>query len=287
MTSALLIILGAFFFAVMTAISQHLAGVFHPIFIVALRNSCALIGLMPMIVAYWKELCYTLHFPHIRNLLMRAGVGQVATSCWFLGASTLSLPMAMSISFITPLLTTLAAIIALKEKVTKWQWTGLIIGFMGVLVILKPGLTPISPGTILVFSATLCWAINNVIIKFLSTNYNPFIILIGMMGGMTLFSLPFMVFYWQPIPITTVPWIIALGITTNCWQLSISYAYRKSTVAFLQPFDFSKLIFASVIGYLSFGEVLQIHAYVGTFIILLSATYTTWQEKRHHLVTSL
>lgn len=261
----------------MSALSKALSSELHPTALVLLRNAGALILTLPALIK---------HRPEIGNLVFskliwqRALLSQIAVTCWFMGLSLVDLSPAMAMSFLTPLFTTFAAVVFLGEIIDKRVWVGLFIGFFGVLIILNPFQAAVSlTGYAWVFGAVLCWSLAHVVIKKLSTSVTPLVILFFMMSMMTLFSLPLGILNWKTPLSGQYLQIALLALSAFFWQWYLVKAMMHNQLSALQPFDFSKLIFASVIGYFVFNELLSFQLFAGSFLILVSAFYIAWQGK--------
>jgi drug/metabolite transporter (DMT)-like permease len=252
----------------------------HPAMIVFLRNVVELIICIPVLFFHSKEIKEKFFS---KMLWLRGLMSQLASTCWFIGVSKVSLPSAMAFSFSTPLFTTITAIIFLKESISYRRSAALIIGFIGVLVILKPfsgeGVANIAPYG-WVFSTVLLWAFANILIKKLSDSLASFVIIFYMSLIMTIFSIPLAFFYWKTPTLSQLPLILLAAISTLLWQWCLIKAFNKSQVTILQPFEFSKLIFACLIGYFLFDEVLDIYSWLGVLLVIASSSYVTWREHK-------
>jgi drug/metabolite transporter (DMT)-like permease len=179
------------------------------------------------------------------------------------------------------------AIWLLKEKVSLQGWIALLIGFFGVLVILRPGTESFEWISGVILLAALCWAFSNVLVKKLSHSDHPKGI-VWLSGVLTLpLSLPLAIFFWSEIAWSDMAWLLLLAWLSNQAQFSITRAYSKAPIALLQPFDFCRLIFISLFVYILFGEQPDLWTWVGAIIILSSGVYIirqTSNEKRRRLL---
>jgi len=278
MLAIIYFIASCFFFACLSATGKYMSLEMHPAMIVFFRNVIELLIVIPIVYIHKKDI--KKHFTS-KMLWSRGFMSQFASTCWFIGISKVSLPTAMAFSFSTPLFTTITAMLFLKETISYRRATALIVGFMGVLLILKPDgeIFDIAPyGWI--FGTVLIWALTNIVIKKLSDSVRPFVIIFYMALTMTIFSLPLALFYWQLPKLEQLPLLFVAAITTLLWQWCIIKAFNKSQITVLQPFEFSKLIFACIIGYVLFDEVLSISGWFGVTLIIVSSTYVTWREHK-------
>lgn len=278
MQPIILFVISCFFFACMTACGKFLSADMHPTLVVLLRNTTAFVMCLPILL---------FHLPEIKKqrfsktLWTRGLLSQVATTCWFMGISKVSLPSAMAVSFSSPLFTTIAAVLLLNEKISYRRGAALIVGFIGVLIILQPStdVRSFAPYSWIV-ATVICWALVNIVIKKLSMSITPAVILFYMTGLMTIFAIPLGVMNWQTPSLTQLPFIFLISASYLLWQLLLVQSFAKSSLSKLQPFEFSKLIFASLIGYLVFNETMPKSGWVGVVLIIFSSCYVSWREGR-------
>jgi drug/metabolite transporter (DMT)-like permease len=264
----LLILSGAFWFAVMSALGRHLSGFYHPMHVVCLRNVCALATVaffLPKVIHHLQK------SNRKKTYLLRGFLSQSATSFWFLAIAQIPLVNATAISFSTPIFSTFVAYFLLKERLNNKRWMGLFIGFIGVIFILHPQINTWQVGYVFALAASMCWAFVNTAIKSLSNTEPPLAIVFMMLLIMSLLSIPMAIPVWKPIDPETYLWLVLLGVTTVLWQVSISYAYRFGSVGELQPFEYMRLLFAVAIGVAFFEEQMDITAFIGVAIIFFAS----------------
>ncbi|MDA0781775.1 MAG: DMT family transporter [Rickettsiales bacterium] len=278
MPAILYFIASCFLFACLSAMGKHMSSTLNPAMVVFLRNAVELIICIPVLFYHFKEI-KRLRFSKI--LWTRGFISQTASTCWFVAISKVSLPSAMAFSFSTPLFTTVAAVIFLKEAISYRRTLALVIGFVGVLIILQPwrSIVDLAPYS-WVFATVILWAVANIVIKKLSDSISPMVIIFYMSLVMTIFSIPAALIYLQIPAISDIPLVILLAVNTLVWQWCLIKAYNKSPISVLQPFEFSKLIFTCLIAYFMFGEVLSISGWFGVILIIISSSYVTWREHK-------
>lgn len=267
-------ILAALCFSIMASFIRHTSDLgVHPFVIVLFRNIFGLCIMLPWIIKIGYRNIKTTQFSlHItRNIS-----GIIGMSLFFYSLSVLPITEAISLSFTVPLFTTIAAMIMLNEKVTSSQWTALAIGFIGILVILRPGLeNTFNYYGLIMILATICWSYSNIIIKKLTANDSTYIIVFYMTLIMIPLSLPL------AIPVFSMPnteqlfWLFCVGLSSIISHICITTAYAKADVSTLQPLDFTRLIFISIIAYLAFDEVIDTLTLIGAIIIFSSSVFVT------------
>jgi drug/metabolite transporter (DMT)-like permease len=274
-------ILCCFFISLMVAIVKHLSKEFHIFFILMLRNFFSLLFFIPSIFRNYKTLLTT---KKIHLHCFRSANGMLSMLCWFYAITLLPLSEAVSISFIVPFTTTLAAMLFLKEKVRKRNWMASFFGLIGVVIILRPGFKELATGHYFVFAAVFLWTISNLLLKIMSKTEKPKTIVAYMSFIMLIISIPFALPFLKPINgYVNLFWFLALGLISNLSYFSLSFAYTKSDISLLQPFDFTRLVFISVIAYFAFGEVIDYWIICGSFVILCGVLIMLPKRKRDKL----
>jgi len=260
------IVLSCLLISIIISMVRHLSVEFHIFFIVFLRNFFSLIFLVPKILKYKTQIFKT------KNLylhLIRGGNGTISMIFWFFAISSIPLSQAVSLSFLTPIITTICSMIFLKEKIVKNIFLSCFICFIGVLIILRPGFNSFQEGYLFSFLSIIFWTISNLIIKNMTKTDSVDTIMINTTFFMLIFSIPLALPYFQALNLFYLIEFLILGLLSNISYRLIISAYSKNDLSFLQPFDFSRLIFTSFIAYFIFNEKLDIWVFIGSFIILL------------------
>ena len=259
------IIGSCFLVSFLVGIVRYLSAFYDPSFIVMVRNIFALAILMPYIYKNYRNI-------FTRNKLtiniLRASSGFLSMTMLFYAVSMIPIADAVSISFIVPSLTTIFAIIFLKEKINIKNWISIIIGFIGVLIIIRPGFKEFNIAYLLMIASTCFWAISNILTKILSASQQPINVVAYLTTIMTILSVPFGVFYIQPLTIFSIFLLIAMAIISNLSYFLLSKSYSKADLSIVQPFDFTRLIFSALIGYFIFDEKVDLLTIIGSLIIL-------------------
>ena len=259
------IVLSCFLLSIVVALVRHLNQNFHIFFIVMMRNFFGLIFLLPQFIKNRGTIFQT---KNIYLHVFRGGNGTISMFFWFYAVNSLPLSEAVSLSFLTPIVTTIASMIFLKEKVSKNIFMASFISFIGVVIILRPGFHKFDEGYIFSFCSIIFWTISNLIVKTMTKTDKPRTIVAHMTFFMFIFSMPFALPYLAPLDFTAFIEFFILGIISNISYKLIAEAYSKNELSFLQPFDFSRLIFTSFVAYFVFNEKIDIWVFVGSLIIL-------------------
>jgi drug/metabolite transporter (DMT)-like permease len=199
---------------------------------------------------------------------------------FFFALSLIPIAEATALNFTAPLFATLLAVIILKEQVGWRRWAALFVGFASTLVILQPGVEVVGVGAFLCLFASLAWAGSMITLKKLSETES------------SLTSTVYLVIVITPItfvagfPHLLVPnveqtiWLIEVAAASTIAQFFLSESLKQADATVVAPFDFSKLIWAAVLGFILFDEIPTVWVWLGGALIFTSAVYITHREGR-------
>lgn len=249
---------------------------YHPFMIVVARNFFGLIACLPLIVSLGPGLLRT---DRLMIHLRRATSGLVATFATFYAISHAPLATAMSINYAAPLIATVGAVLFLGEQIRIRRILALIVGFMGVLIVLRPGQSPMTPGIAAALVSAVATAFSVVAIKQLTATDDPRAVAIFsfvlMLGPSILVALP----VWQWPSWQDVPLLAGVGLLATLGQLTLTRSYRLADVTVLMPFDFVRFGGVILIGWLFFGEHMDTMTILGGLIIFGATIYLAHRER--------
>ncbi len=271
------IIVACLAFTALWGLIKYNSQSFHPFMLVFARNFFGALVLVPMMLLIGRPLWRT---DRIGVHLRRAASGVVATFATFYAIAHTPLATAMSISYAAPLIATIGAVVFLGEKIRLRRISALVIGFIGVLIVLRPGYLALTPGIIAGLIAAVATAFSLVAIKQLTRTDDPRAVAIFsfllMMPPSLILALP----YWQWPTWQQVPMLAALGVAAAIGQLSSARAYRLAEMTAILPFDFIRFSGVILLGWLAFGEKLDGLTVLGGTIIFVSTLYLAHRERQ-------
>ncbi len=151
--------------------------------------------------------------------------------------------------------------------------------FVGALIIVRPGVEPIDMGSVLTVASAAIWGFTLITIKLLSRTDSAVTITAYMVLLMSPLSLLPALFYWTwPSPEMWV-WLVVCGVSGTFAQLLMAQSFRVAEATVVLPFDFTKIVWGALIGYLAFGEVVDIWTWIGAGVIFSGVTYITYRER--------
>ncbi|WP_245156362.1 DMT family transporter [Agrilutibacter solisilvae] len=275
-TRAALLMLGStVFFGLMAVVVKLASQSLHTFEIAFFRNFFGVIAALPLLYRHGPGLLRTTQLP---RYLVRCVIGVFSMLCGFWAIGHLPLAQAVSLSYSTPIFVTIAAVIFLGEQVRARRWAAVALGFVGVLVIVRPGTTGFSAGTLIALAAAVLSGIVSIQIKQLSaTEPADRIVLWTTLLWVPMSLLPAL-FVWQwPQGITWL-WVAAAGLMGTGGHMLWTRALKLGDVSALTPISFMQLPFVAVMGYLLFNEDLDRWTVIGAGIIFAANAYIAHRE---------
>lgn len=270
-------LLSAVLFSASTSIIHHVSSVLDPVEIAFSRT---LFGLAVMLPWIWRRGLGVLRTDRIWLHALRAVVGAAMMVSWFYALSLIPLGEAVALSFTAPLFSMVAAVFLLDERVGVRRWAAAIVGFIGVLVILRPHPGNFEWGAILVLFCSAVIAINVVLVKMLSRTEQPGTIVAYLGLFMVPITLVPAYFVWQWPSAAQLIWLILLGSLATGSQLCRVRALTLVDASAVAPFDFVRLPIIALVAFLVFDEIPDGWMWLGSAIIFASTLYITYRDIR-------
>lgn len=183
-----------------------------------------------------------------------------------------------ALHFIVPLIVTFLAVFFFKEKIRFVRITALIIGLIGMLVMLRPGIIEMNIGVYMVLFTSIVWSFIIIITKFLSKNDSPITILTYQYSLVTFFSFFIVIFFWETPSSITFLYTFLAALSGTILHIALIYSYKLVDLTLTQPFTFLSLIWASLFGYNVFGEEPDIFTWLGAIIIFSGVLIIFYRE---------
>ena len=273
----LLLSAGAFLFSVVDVFVKSLGGRFHPIEISFFRYACGFLFLIPLFIKMGPSNLGTRRFPlH----LLRMGLAFIAQLGIFITVIHMPLADATAFMFSKPLFTMVAAVFILSEVVSGRRWAATVVGFIGVLVLVRPGSGAIDPYALVAVAAAMTFALANVLIrKMSSTEPTGRILFYYHVGGIILFAGPAAYVWVMPVGIEWVQ-LIAIGGLTTIGIFCFMRAFSVGEANAVGPAENLRLIYAGIFGFVLFAEIPSVWSAVGAAIIVASTVYIAQVESQ-------
>ena len=263
------------FISITTGMIRPASAELHTFQVVFLRSCFALVMISPVLM---RPGVRVLTSPHIRLHLLRASLFVGAMICWFMAVPLIPLVDAVALSFTAPLFATALAVLVLKEVVRLRRWSAVVIGFVGALVVLRPGFQTMELGALLVLLDSCLWAAAAIVIRLLARHEVPSAIVANMyFWSVPLTAVP-AIFVWTAPSLDALMWIGALAVIAIAGHLCIARALSCAETSVVMPFEYVRLIFFAAIGYVVFDEVPEGWTLLGAAIISGAAIYILRRE---------
>jgi drug/metabolite transporter (DMT)-like permease len=212
--------------------------------------------------------------------LARGLAGTVAMMCGFFALTRLSLADATAIGFTTPLFLTVLAALVLHEVVRWRRWSATAFGFLGVLVMFRPGEGILEVAALAALLGALCVATVRLLIKRLAaTEKSLTMIVYFCLISTTVSALP-AVFVWRSPTLAELALLVLLGCVASVTQIFMIRGYGTGEASALAPFEYSRLPFAAIYGFFLFAELPDLYTLLGASMIVGSTLYIARREHR-------
>ncbi len=201
-----------------------------------------------------------------------------ANICFFYAISIISLAKALTLAFVAPLIVTAFSPIFLGEKVGFRRWSAVIIGFIGSLVVIRPGFVEINLASIAALGTGVMYGFYLIITRKLSTSDNPLLTLLltGVVGAIIIsFVMPFV---WVKPNFNQWSIMAAIGIFACLGHFFLILSLKYADASKLAPFSYFEIFTNIIIGYYFFGDFPDIWTFLGLLIIVLSGIYILRRE---------
>jgi drug/metabolite transporter (DMT)-like permease len=252
-----LTVFAALCFASLSAQVKFLSGDLHGFVITFWRNFWGLFFMLPWL---FRQGLGELSWPRIRMFTLRSALSLASMLFGFTSLSYLTLANATALSFTAPLFATILAALVLGETVRRRRWTATLVGFIGVLIVLRP-----SVSVIIVVKQMSRTEPSNAIVAYMVLLLTPMALVV---------ALPF----WSWPSLGDWPFVVGMGLAGTvghvCWTRALSLCDASVVV----PFDYVRLIFTIVIGIFAFAEQPDGYTLLGSAIIVLAGIYIARRE---------
>jgi drug/metabolite transporter (DMT)-like permease len=261
-------ILSCIAFASMWVMIRFASHDVHAFVIVFFRNLFGTLVLVPMMLRN-KGL---MRIGRLRANLRRATSGFIATTGTFYAVSHAPLATALSINYTAPLFATVGAVLFLGEKIQARRVVALIIGFAGMLIVVRPGALPMTPGVSTSFSII---AIRQLVASDDSRSVAAWTFIL-----MTPPSLVLAVLYWTPPPLALWPLLFVIGCVAAVGQLAMNRAFALAEASAVLPYDFVRFGLVTIFGIAIFDERLDAMTILGGIVIFGATVYLAVRERQ-------
>lgn len=265
-----LVVVSTMAISTMSGIVRHLSAGLHPFEVAFFRS---LIGFLILLPLFWVQPVARLRSARIGLQLLR-GLLQAATVLMGFKAVAISpLAKVAALEFTYPFFALLLASLVLGEAISRRRMFAVIVGFSGVLLIIRPGFDALDLGSLLALGVAATSACQIIVTRVLGRSDHSAAQVLYASGLMTAFTFLPAVSVWRTPTGTEWIWLTAIGLLGTVAALAFAQSLREAEVAATMPMHFSKLLWAAFIGYVAFDEVPDLFTLLGCIPIIAAAGY--------------
>ena len=263
-------------FSIMHGLVRFVSEVLPPFQIAFFRNVFGLAFLLPLLM---RSRFAILRTKQIGLHALRGVINMAAMLMFFTALSISPIAKVTALGFTAPIFMAILAVLVLGERFRIYRWSAIFSGFVGMLIILRPGLVAIDTGALLVTTSAALWAVAMIIIKIQSQTESSLTIVAYMGIFLGIFSIGPALWVWQPFGLKTLGLMVLIGLFGSIAQMAISQSLKETDPTALMPFDFLKLIWTAMIGAWFFAEIPDIYTWIGATVIFLSGLFIAFRER--------
>jgi drug/metabolite transporter (DMT)-like permease len=274
-----LMVATTFVFAMQDGVSRHLAGEYNVLMIVMIRFWFFAAFVMALAARRPGGLAAATRTRHPWLQITRGLLLVFEVCILILSFVVLGLVESHAVFTCYPLLVAALSGPVLGERVGWRRWTAIGIGFVGVLIILQPGITVFSPAALLPLVSALLFALYGLLTRYVSRSDSASVSFfwIGAVGALAM--TPVGLWHWQPMRAPDWGWMALLCCTAALGHWLLIRAYEVAEASAVQPFAYLQLVFAAAIGIFLFGEVLEPHVAFGAGVVVCAGLFTLWRQR--------
>jgi drug/metabolite transporter (DMT)-like permease len=273
--AALLMLLGSSAVALQLSAIRIATATLHPFEIALFRN---LMGFLVIVPFLGRVGLHTLRINRPWMLALSSVGMLVAMVLFFMAIAQIPLAEVMALSFTKPLFATLGAALLLGEAVRLRRWIAVLVGFAGVLIVVRPGAEAVSPYAVMILLSALVLAGCALMIKHLTRTDSATTIVFYQAVFMTVLALPLALLHWRTPTLIELPVLVLIGgLGTVSW-LCVTRAFALVDTSVVMPLEFARLPLTALAAYLMFAEVPTLWTWLGGAVIFGSTAYITQRE---------
>lgn len=207
----------------------------------------------------------------------------LSTLFFFSAVKSIPVAEAISVTFVAPLAVVLLAWPMLGERITPFRLAAVVVGFTGVLIVIRPGSAVFQWASLLLLCSAICYAIYQILIRRLAGIDHPATsVFYSVLLGAILMSI-WLPFVWKT-PVSLTDWLLlcSLGVFGAMGHYCVAKAMTYASANFVAPFNYTQMIGSVIVGYLMFAEVPDFYTWLGTAVIIAGGLMVGWQSRKRN-----
>jgi drug/metabolite transporter (DMT)-like permease len=211
--------------------------------------------------------------------LLRCALNGASLLLFYVALRRLELATLFAIGFVGPLLMTALSVPILGERVGPHRWAAIAIGFLGALVIVNPGAGGFEPAALVAMAGTALWATSMVLVRKMSATESDAALLAYINVSLLLLGAVGAPFVWGEVTLAQTGFIAMLAVTLVAGQWLMLRAFRLAPIGVVAPFQYTGIVWATLIGWAFWNEFPAPNVWVGAAILIASGLYVMWRER--------
>lgn len=252
--------------------AQHL----NPYVMAFLRYLFGAMFLLPIV--FRLGLHRSLHTQRLGLHVTRGAIHTAGMVLWFIALPLTTLAEITALGFTGPIFVTIGAALFLREDVRMRRWMAVFVGFIGAMIIIRPGFSALHLGVLCILISTPIFSASNLISKALARTDSANTIVIWQNIVIVICAFPIALWFWQTPDWGDIVWFLAAGLAGTLGHLCQQRGYQLADITLLQPIGFLSLIWNTMLGYFLFFQKPDVWTFVGAAVIFASAMYISHRE---------
>lgn len=269
---------GMFLFAAVDTIAKFLTETLNPLQIVWSRQLGLLLGILVILAFRGTGILRT---QHLGLQIARGALAVGSASLFIYAVSFVPLADAIAVTFVAPFLVTIIGALVLREAVGMRRWTAVALGFVGVLIVTRPGMGVVHPAVLLILLAALLFALRQILSRFVAgTDRIVTTVAYTALVGSAIMTIP-LPFIWRT-PTTSLELVLLAGmaVIAATAEILVIKALDVADAVVVAPVHYSIILWATFYGYMVFDQLPDMWTWVGASIIVVMGMYTLHREWR-------
>ena len=217
---------------------------------------------------------------NFKKISFRALCSILGTLCFIYSFQNLPLATVYTIAFGSPLFLTVFSVLLLKEQVSRHRWIAVIVGFIGIIVIVRPGSECFNVLTLLAILGSILYTLYLTLIRRDGHLDSGSTMVIYLMILTIAISLPTLPYFWNPLSLSDIPLFMIVGFGAASGHFLLTQAFRTTDVSVLAPFEYTAILWGTGIGYLVWGDIPDDYLIIGGAMVLGSGAYIIYKERQ-------
>ena len=272
-----LMALGMFLFSGVDTMGKFLTETVHPIQIVWFRQLGLLLGVVVLIGVQGRAVLVS------SNPKLQIGRGVLAAcsaTLFIVGVSYVPLADAVAITFVAPFMVTVMGALILREPVGVRRWTAVLVGFIGTLIVIRPGMGVIHPAALLLIVAATAFALRQVLSRILAgEDKTQTTVAYTAIVSWTLLTIPLPLIWQNPSSGLEIALLIAMAVVAAFAEILVIMALDAAQAVVVAPVQYSLLIWGTFYGFVVFGQLPDVWTWLGALVIVATGLYTLNRER--------